>query len=117
MQDLKVWAHDLDMVVVMLKDPQKKQLVGLICSINRINDELAPTLVEKGFFVKNMKDKTSHDVIIKWNEFIELLKIEQDKSQKESQRGSNHALMNFEGSNGPCPTKEQEKEKTKAKKK
>jgi hypothetical protein len=27
MQDLKVWAHDLDMVVIMLKDPHKKQLV------------------------------------------------------------------------------------------
>jgi hypothetical protein len=61
-----------------------------------------------------MKDKTSHDIIVKWNEFIKLLKIEQDKSQKESQKGSNHALMNFEGSSGLCPTIKQEKEKTKS---
>jgi hypothetical protein len=32
--------------------------------------------IEKDFFVKNMKDNTSHDVVVKWNEFIELLKIE-----------------------------------------
>jgi hypothetical protein len=38
-----------------------------------------PTLAEKCFFVKNMKDKTLHDIIIKWNEFIELLKIKQDE--------------------------------------
>jgi len=50
--------------------------VGLVCLIDQINDELVPTLVEKGFFVKNMKDKTLHDVIIKWNEFVKLLKIE-----------------------------------------
>lgn len=37
--DLKVWAHDLDMVVVMLKHPQKKQLVDFVYLINQINDE------------------------------------------------------------------------------
>jgi hypothetical protein len=41
------------MVVIMLKDPQKKQLVGLVYSINRISDELALMLVEEGFIVKN----------------------------------------------------------------
>ncbi len=39
-QDLKVWAHDVNMVVVMLKDPRKKKLSNVICSINRIKDEL-----------------------------------------------------------------------------
>ncbi len=73
--------------------------------------------LEKGFFVKNMKDKTLHDIIVKWNEFIELLKIEQDESQKESQRGLNHALTNFEGSSGPCLTKKKKKEKTEGEKK
>jgi hypothetical protein len=65
MQDLKAWVHDLDMVVVMLKDPQKKKLVGFICSINKITNELAPMLIEKGFLMKNTKDKTSHNVVIK----------------------------------------------------
>jgi hypothetical protein len=36
-------------------------------------------LVEKGFFVKNMKDKPSHDIVVKWNELVKLLKIEKDK--------------------------------------
>ncbi len=62
------------MVVIMLEDPWKKQLAS--CSINIIINELTPMSLEKGFFVKNMKDKTLHDVIVKWNEFIELLKIE-----------------------------------------
>jgi hypothetical protein len=43
-QDLKAWAHDLDMVVVMLEDSQKEQLMGLVCSINRISNEFALTL-------------------------------------------------------------------------
>jgi hypothetical protein len=64
------------MVIVMFKDPGKKILLGLIYSINIINNELTLTSIEKGFFCENMKDKTSHDVIVKWNEFIERLKIE-----------------------------------------
>jgi hypothetical protein len=68
-QDLKAWAHDLNMVTIMLEDPRKKQLAGLVYSINKISDELALTSIEKGFLVKNMKDKTLHDAIIKWNEF------------------------------------------------
>lgn len=63
--------------------------------------------------MKNMKDKRSHNVVVKWNEFVELLKIEQDESQKEFQRGSNHTLMNFKGSSGPHPTKKQKKGKKK----
>lgn len=85
-QDLKAWVHDLDMVVIMLEDPWKKQFVGLICSINKMSDEFALMLVGKGFVMKNMKDKTLHNVIIKWNEFIECLKIEQDELQKKSQK-------------------------------
>jgi hypothetical protein len=73
-------------------------------------------LVEKGFFLKNMGDKTSHDIIVKWNELIKLLKIEKDESQKDFQKGSNHAFTNFKGSNGPRLTKTK-KEKTKAEKK
>jgi len=37
------------------------------------------------------------------------LKIEQDKLQKEFQRGSNHALMNFEGLSGLHSTKKEKK--------
>jgi hypothetical protein len=50
-----------------------------------------------------MKDNTSHDVIDKWNEFVELLKIEHDELQKEFQGGLDHALTNFKGSNGLHP--------------
>jgi hypothetical protein len=107
-QDLKVWAHDLDMVIVMLEDPRKKQLASLVWSINKISNELTLTSIEKGFFVKNMKDNISHNVIIKLNEFVELLKIEQDELQKEFQRGSNHTFINFEGSSGLHPKNKKE---------
>ncbi len=63
----------------MLEDPWKKQLVNHVCSINWIKDDLTLMLVEKGFFVKNMKDKPSHDIVVKWNELVKLLKIEKDK--------------------------------------
>jgi hypothetical protein len=45
------------------------------------------------------------------------LKIEYDELQKEFQRGSNHALTNFEGSSGPYLTKKQKKEKIEVEKK
>ncbi len=108
-QVLKAWAHDLDMVDIMLKDPQKKQLVGLVCSMNRISEELTLMSINKGFFVKKMKEKTLHNIVIKWNEFTELLKIKHDDSQKEFQRGSDHALMNFEGSSCLCLGKKKTK--------
>jgi L-fucose isomerase-like protein len=85
------------MVVVMLEDPWKKQLAGLVCSINRISNELALTSIEKDFFVKNMKDKTSHDVVVKWNEFIELLKIVQDKSPKGVSKGFKPCTHELQG--------------------
>jgi len=49
--------------------------------------------------------------------FIELLKIEYDELPKGFQRGSNHALTNFEGSSGPYLTKKQKKEKIEVEKK
>jgi hypothetical protein len=97
------------MVIVMPEDPWKKQLVGFVYSINKISNEFIPTLVKKGLVVKNMKDKTSHDIVVKWNECIKLLKIEPDKLQKEFQRGSNHALVNFEGLSGLHSTKKEKK--------
>ncbi len=57
-QDLRTWAHDLDMVVVMLEDPRKKQLASLVCSINKLVIA-CPAIVKKCFFMKNMKDKKS----------------------------------------------------------
>jgi hypothetical protein len=93
----------------MPEDPWKKQLVGFVYSINKISNEFIPTLVKKGLVVKNMKDKTSHDIVVKWNECIKLLKIEPDKLQKEFQRGSNHALVNFEGLSGLHSTKKEKK--------
>jgi hypothetical protein len=63
-QNLKVWVHDLDMVIVMLENPWKKQLVGFICSINKINDEFTSMSIKKGFFVKNMEDKILHNIVV-----------------------------------------------------
>jgi hypothetical protein len=96
-QDLKAWAHDLNMVVIMLEDPWKKQLASLVYSINRISDELALTSIEKGFFVKNMKDETLHNIVIKWNEFIELLKIKHDKLQNGVSKGFKPRIHELQG--------------------
>jgi hypothetical protein len=49
---LKVWVHKLAIVILMLKDPKKKQVVGLVCPIDRINNELSLINVEKGFKFK-----------------------------------------------------------------
>jgi hypothetical protein len=62
--DMKVWVHDLDMVIFMLEDPWKKQLASFVCSTNQISDELAPMLINKGFIVSTMKDKTLHDLVV-----------------------------------------------------
>lgn len=61
------------MVVLMLKDSQKKQVVGLICSIDKISDELSQTNVDKSFKFKDMKAKTPSDVRDHWDEFFKVL--------------------------------------------
>jgi hypothetical protein len=38
---LEVRAHELTMVIFMLEDPCKKQLVGFICPIEKISNELS----------------------------------------------------------------------------
>lgn len=55
---LKIWAHELAMVIIMLEDPCMKQVVGLVYSIDIINNELSQTSADKGFKFKNMKAKT-----------------------------------------------------------
>jgi len=56
---LKFWAHKLAIVVIMLEDPCMKQVVGLVYSIDIINNELSQTSVDKGFKFKDMKAKTT----------------------------------------------------------
>jgi hypothetical protein len=48
----KIWAHKLAMIVFMLDDLHKKQIVGLICPIDRISDEPTPTSVDKRLSLK-----------------------------------------------------------------
>jgi len=64
-----------------------------------------------------MKNKTLHDIIIKWNEFVELLKIELDESQKEFQRGSNHTVTNLKVFSGHHPIEKQKRRKQKLRRK
>jgi hypothetical protein len=47
------------MLVIMLEDPCMKQVVGLVYSIDIINNELSQTSVDKGFKFKDMKAKTT----------------------------------------------------------
>jgi hypothetical protein len=47
--DMAWWVPMLDNVILFLEDPCKKQLVGLLCSVKKLNNALAPTNVEKRF--------------------------------------------------------------------
>jgi hypothetical protein len=50
------WAPLSDDVILFLKDPHKKQLIGLVCPVKKLDFALALTSVEKGFEVKKIKD-------------------------------------------------------------
>ncbi len=114
---LKVWVHELMMVILMFKDPTKKQVFGLVYPIDRINNEFSLTCVEKGFKFKELKDKIMQDIRDHRDELFEVFQIEKDESTRDSQRVSKWALTNFEGSSGSRPTKKPRKEKTQVQKK
>jgi hypothetical protein len=96
---MKVWIHKLGKVILMLKNACKKQEVGLVYPINKINDELTPMSVEKRFWVNDLKDKFTQDVDC-WNEFYKFFEIEKGEYVQDSQRGLKCTLTNFKGSNG-----------------
>ncbi len=83
---MKVWVHELAMVVFMVKVLKNKYVVGLVCSIDRISDELSLTSVKKGFKFKELKEKTMQDVCDCWDEFFKVLQIEMDELAKDSQK-------------------------------
>ncbi len=76
---LKVWVHKLTMVVFMFKDPRKKHVIGLVCSIDKISDELSLTMAKEGFWFKKLKDKTTQDNHDRWDEIFEVFQIEKEK--------------------------------------
>jgi len=49
---LKVSIHKVAMVIFMLNDPKKKQIISLIYLTNKISDELFLTSIKKGFRFK-----------------------------------------------------------------
>lgn len=76
---IHVLAHQaplLKKIIIFFEDLQKKQ-VGLICLVNKLNNELVPTSVKKGFKVSNLQDFNMMVVLEKWNKFYELM--EQDE--------------------------------------
>jgi hypothetical protein len=97
---MKVWAHKLGKVTLMLKNSCKEQVVGLIYPITKINNEPTPVSVEKKIWVNDLKDKSAQDVVDHWNEFYEFIEIEKGKYVQDSQRGFKCTLTNFKGSNG-----------------
>jgi hypothetical protein len=95
-------AHDGRLHV---RRPAKKQIIGFIYPIDKINEELSLTNVEKGFKFKELKDKIMQDVHDYWDEFVEVHRIEKDESIKDSQRVSEWATTNLEGLSRPRPAK------------
>jgi hypothetical protein len=52
--DMAWWAPSPNNVILFLEDPCKKQLIGLVCSVKKLDDALAPTGVKRGFKVKDI---------------------------------------------------------------
>jgi hypothetical protein len=46
--DMAWWAPSLNDVILFLEDPHKKQVVGLVCMVKRLDDVIASTIIEKG---------------------------------------------------------------------
>jgi len=111
---LKVWVHELAMVVLMLEDLIKKWVVAFVCLIDKISDELSLTSANKGFRLKELKDKIAQDVCDRWDEFFEVLQIENKKSARDSHRAFKWVMINFDGSSKSHPTKKPRKEKFEA---
>ncbi len=73
---MKVGVHKLMMVVLMLKDLKKKKVVGLVCPIDKISDELSLTNAKKGFKFKGLKDLKLHKMfVIVGTSFLRFLKL------------------------------------------
>lgn len=81
---LKVWVHKLTTVVFMFENPRRKHVVGLVCLIDKINDGFSLTRVKKGFWFKELKDKTTQDNRDLWDEFFEVFQIEKDELARDS---------------------------------
>ncbi len=56
----------------------KKQLVGLVCLVKKLNDALAPTNAKKGFEVNKIKDLNVRAIFDKWIKFKEFIELEED---------------------------------------
>jgi hypothetical protein len=68
----------------MVEVLKNKQVVGFICSIDNINNELSLISAEKGFKFKELKNKIAQDVCDPWDKFFEVLQIEKDKLARDS---------------------------------
>jgi hypothetical protein len=73
--------------------------------------------VEKGFLVNTMKDKTSHNMVVRWSEFIELFKIERNESQKTLKGALTTHSQTLKGLVALVQQKNEKKEKIKVEKK
>jgi hypothetical protein len=58
----------------------EKEVVGLVCPIDKTSDELSLTSVEKGFQIKELKEKIAH-VIIGMN-YLKLFQLRKMNCQK-----------------------------------
>jgi hypothetical protein len=63
--DMAWWAPLQDDVITFLEDLCNKQLIGLLCLVNKLNEMLAPTSVDKGFKVKDIKDLGAMAIFMK----------------------------------------------------
>jgi hypothetical protein len=107
--DMAWWPPFLDNVILFLEDPCKKQVVGLVCTIKKLDDTLASTNIEKGVGVKKIKDIDTKVVLEKWIEFKELIELEGEDTTRDSQGVFQHTIAMVENSIIKQPRKEETK--------
>lgn len=98
--DMAQWAPKSNNVILFLEDPYRKQLVGLVCLVKKLDDALVPTSVEKGFEMKDMQDLNVVVVLEKW------IELEKEDTVKDSQGGAQHTIVMVESSIAKWPRKE-----------
>ncbi len=70
----------------------------MVCQCNRINDELAFEIVEKGFRVSDLPDWSPTQIVEHFIDFHEIIELENEKFTKKSLRKFDPTLISMERS-------------------
>jgi hypothetical protein len=78
---IKVWVHELGMVVVFLEDLRRKKQVGLVYPCIKMYNDL---IFYRGFKIGGLASQTTKDITEQWTNFHKLWMPERMESQEET---------------------------------